>query len=196
MSQRKPNRAPKPEDIQLDISDWNAEILSRHPDHSFGCSQASTSWDCLALIYILSHFGDFYWLTEKLYRRISQKAYVANYEGEWKTVQLLLEQYPQTPQQFYELWLQEKSPEEFFGNLKRRAKRLLNGFQLRPDNPQGGNVRRPQRVRGYRDKGTLRLPHQYHGDPPVSDSKLDFRRQVGHPLIREEDDSPGEDSLN
>lgn len=188
------NRAPRPEDIQMDTSDWNAEILSRHPDHHFWISNLSSSWDCLAMIYILSHFGDFYWMTDTLYRKMSERAYVANYEGEWSIVQNFLEQYPQTPQQFYDLWLLYKSPEEFFGNLKKRAKRLSYGCHLKPNNPQGRRVRKPQRVRGYRDKGTLRLPHQYHGDPPVPEAqKLDFRGRCGHPLLREKEDFPGED---
>lgn len=179
----------------MDTSDWNAENLSRHPDHHLYCRTFSTSWDCLAMIYILSHVADFYWMTDYLYREISKKAYVANYEGEWRTVQVFLEQYPQTPQQFYELWLNYKSPEEFFGNLKKRAKRLSYSCHLRPNSPQGGRVRKSQRVRGYRDKGSLRLPHQYHGDPPVPVTpKLDYRGRVGHPLLRErEEEIPGEE---
>jgi hypothetical protein len=49
--------------------------------------------------------------------------------------------------------------------------------------PQG-RVRRPVRHRGYRDKGTLRPPHQSVVDPPEKEEKTDRRQNVGHPLLQ------------
>lgn len=188
-------RVPNPEDILLDTSDWNAEDLSRYPNHRFQMFGISSSWDCLAAIYILSHFGDFYWMTDEIYRVIGNRAYVANYQGDWKIVQDFLEQFPQSPMQFYDIWCCHRSPEEFFGNLKKRAKRLLYGFRIVSNDPPRRKPKHQERIRGYRDKGSLRLPHQYHGISPYSETpKLDLRAKIGHPILRKKEDFPGEDT--
>jgi len=143
-----------------------------------------SAWEALCLIYIVSHFGERYWVTDEIYERISNKAYQANYQGEWQTVDTFLRQYPRSPSIFYEIWLTVKSPEEFFGNLRRRAKRVAMLIKIQKRDSTSRPVRTPQRARGYKDKGTLRPPHQFHGDPPLRDGeKQDFRHLVGHPLL-------------
>lgn len=153
------------------------------PDRTIGTRNIGTSWDALCLIYILSHIGSLFWLTDTLLGRIAQKAYLASYEGEWKTVQDFLELNPQTPEEFYEIFLKYRSPEEFFGNLKKRAQRLSLLIRFYKRDPHGP-VNRTLRTRGYRDKGTYHPPHESHGEPPEKDERLDRRKLVGHPLLR------------
>lgn len=184
------SRDPNPSDIRLEVEDWIAECQSLQPDRSISFSRIGTSWDALCLIYLLSHVANLYWLTDEIHGRIAQKAYLSNYEGEWETVQDLLEQNPQTPEQFYEWFLLSHSPEDFFGNLKRRAKRLLHLVRFKKRDPHGP-VRRSNRPRGYRDKGTLRpyppLPAGVEEDEP----RKDRRKKIGHPLIYEPDEESG-----
>jgi len=185
---------PNMEDIPLKNQDWMAECLSTQPDLSLVYRGPLSSWDALCLLYLVSHVAPAYWNTESLVRRIVEKAYSSNYEGEWQTVQVFLERNPQTPKQFYELFLSYKSPEEFFGNLKRRAARLSLGIKCQKRESSRKPVRVPQRKRGYEDKGTYRPPHDDHGIPPSSDEKKDYRHHVGHPLLKGEEQEPGEDS--
>lgn len=143
----------------------------------------------------MSHLESQFWITDEIHRTMGQKAYIANYEGEWETVQVILEQYPQTPKEFYNIFLQFHSPEEFFGNLVPRARRLSRGISNKKRDPHGP-VLRSQRHRGYRDKGTLRPPHRPVVEPPERSAKIDRRKKIRHPLIREEiEDFTGEDHL-
>lgn len=180
------DRSPNPRDLSLDLKDWIAECQSLDPDHTLGIRTIGSSWDALCLIYILSHVANLFWITDDIHRRIAQKAYQANYEGEWKTVQDFLQQNPQTPEAFYQIWISYHSPEEFFGNLKKRAKRIQLIIRFKKRDPHGP-VSKSQRIRGYRDKGTYHPPHEFHGEPPEKDEKIDLRRFVGHPLLKEAD---------
>lgn len=174
------------ENLNLIDDDWIAECLSLEPDRSLSFPRTSTSWDALCVLYLLSHLESHYWITDEIHRKLAQQAYISNYEGEWENVQFILEQYPQTPKEFYDLFLKFHSPEEFFGNLVRRARRLSKGIRSKQRDPHGP-VRKVQRHRGYRDKGTLRPPHQPVVDPPLRAEKFDRRTKLGHPLLREID---------
>jgi len=178
---------PNLSDLQLETQDWMAECQSLDPDLSLVFRGPTSAWDCLCLLYLMSHVAGVYWLTEEITRQISQKAYQCDYQGEWEAVQFLLEQSISTPEEFYWKFIEVKSPEEFFGNLVPRAKRLSLGMKCFKRKPSRKPVNYPQRKRGYRDKGTYRPPHEFHGDPPEKDQKLDRRGRVYHPLIREED---------
>lgn len=183
------------EDYSLEEDDWIAECLSLGPDRSIRFPRTSSSWDALCVIYLLSHLESHYWMTDEIHRKLAQQAYNANYEGEWETVQEILEQYPQTPKEFYVIFLKYHSPEEFFGNLVKRARGLSRGIDNKKRDPHGP-VLRTQRHRGHRDKGTLRPSHP---DPVLYISygiKVDRRRNIGHPLIHEVGEaSAGEDQL-
>jgi hypothetical protein len=174
-----------PENVSLENDDWIADCQSLPPDRAIKLPTIRTSWDALVVLYVLSHLeANFYWLTDDFHRRIAQKAYSSNYEGEWETVQEILEQYPKTPKQFYELFLKRHSPEEFFGNLKRRARRVVRCMNFISRDPHGPVVR-AQRHRGYRDKGTLRPQHRPAVAPPEKiDIRIDRRPRIGHPLLR------------
>lgn len=173
---------PNPKDVRLEEDDWIAECRSLQPDRSIQFSCIGSSWDALCLIYLLSHVADLPWFTDDITRRIAQKAYASNYEGGWETVQEVLELNPQTPEQFYEWFLLSRSPEEFFGNLRKRARRLLKLLRFKKRDPHGP-VRKVNRPRGYRDKGTLRPPHRPPVVPPGEGPKSDRRHLVGHPLL-------------
>lgn len=173
---------PNGKQFALEDDDWTAELLSLQPERSLKIPRISTSWDALALLYLLSHLEASFWITDDAHRQIAQKAYLGNYEGEWETVQFILEQYPKTPKEFYQLFLMRHSPEEFFGNLQRKARRLRRGLGTKARDPHG-LVRRPQRHRGYRDKGTLRPAHRPAVEPPQKEERIDRRKSIGHPLL-------------
>lgn len=151
-----------------------------------------TSWEALCLLYLSLHFN--YWETETIVRSISQRAYQFSYEGEWTTVQQFLEAQLHTPQQFESFWKDSGRPtEEFYGNLVPFAAKLEKRLNYRDTTLQRtGKVRRPQRKRGYADKGSRRLPHERHGDPPVRE-KVDRRKLIlFHPLLLDQFTSEGE----
>jgi hypothetical protein len=180
-------RDPNPRDIRLEVEEWIAECLSLQPDRSLGISFIGSGWDALCLLYLLSHVENLYWITERIHRKIAQKAYASNYEGVWTTVQQMLELYPKTPEQFYEYFLRFYSPEDFFGNLKRGAKRLSRIVRSYKRDPHTTR-KKTKRTRGYRDKGTYVPPHRPRVEPPEKDLLPDRRKKVGHPLIHEEDE--------
>jgi len=184
------------EEYSLIDDNWIAECLSLQPDRSLRIPRITTSWDALAILYLCSHLESAYWLTDEIHRLLANKAYAANYEGEWAVVQELLETYTKTPKEFYAEFLRFHSPEEFFGNLVRTANRLKHGIGSKARDPHG-LVRKPQRHRGYRDKGTLRPAHRPAVIPPVDDERVDRRLKLGHPLVREKvvENFDGEDHL-
>lgn len=192
------NRRLTKDDFSLLDDGWIADRQSLKPERSLRVPRTTSAWEALAVLYLMSHLEQIYfWRTDETHRKLAYQAYLANYEGEWKTVQEILEQYPQTPAEFYQKFLNYHSPEEFFGNLVRLARRLSRGIDLKARDPHG-RVLKPQRHRGYRDKGTLRPPHRPAVEPPLSDSiKVDRRNRVGHPLLRMDDNEnfDGEDHL-
>jgi len=176
---------PRIDSSQVPLIDdgWIAECQSLQPDRALTLIRIRTGWDALAVLFICSHLEATYWVTEKFHREAGQKAYAGCYEGEWKTVQAVLEQNPQTPQQFLDIFLKFHNPEEFFGNLKRYAQRILRWRGSVARDPHGP-VRKSQRHRGYRDKGTLRPPHRPTVEPPEKIQREDRRLFIAHPLIR------------
>jgi len=178
-----PTNSIQSEKIYSLKGDWIAECLSLQPERSIRISYTRTSWDALVVLYILSHLEESYWVTEEYHRKIANDAYRNNYEGGWEAVQNCLEQYPKTPKEFFDWFVSCHSPEEFFGNIVKTARRKTQYMNFKSRDPQG-RVRRPVRHRGYRDKGTLRPPHQPVVDPPEKEEKTDRRQNVGHPLLQ------------
>lgn len=170
-------------EFSLVEDDWIAECLSLQPERSIRISYNRTSWDALVVLYILSHLESSYWLTDEYHRKLANDAYRNNYEGEWRNVQDCLEHYCQTPKEFYDWFVKYHHPEEFFGNIVRKAQRRTRYIDFKLRDPHG-RVQRPERHRGYRDKGTLRPPHRPPVEPPVVE-KEDRRQKVGHPLLSE-----------
>jgi hypothetical protein len=141
----------------------------------------------------MSHLERTYWITDEIHRRIAQMAYRFNYEGEWRNVQIALEHYFQTPKEFYEWFITAHSSEDFFGNIARPAQRLAEYIDFKERDPHGP-IRRPQRHRGYKDKGTYVPSHRSHRNLPSEEetSKEDRRPYIGHPLLHEKDPPPVE----
>lgn len=180
--------SPEHEDVILEIDEWIAECQSLHPDLHLDINLNLSAWDSLVLLYILSHISSTYWITDNLIRKISQRAYQFNYEGEWKTVQDFLETELQNPKMFYDKFVEMRDPCEFYGNLKRRAYRILRIIRKKK-REKSGKVIYPQRKRGYKDKGTLRPFHRPAIIPPYSEDKVDRRLRVFHPLITESEEN-------
>lgn len=165
---------------------WIAECQSLSPDRSLRLPTFSSSWESLTVLYLLSHIERVYWLTDDIHRRIAEMAYRYNYEGGWRNVQIALERYCQTPKEFHDWAMTIMSEEEFFGNIVRPARRLAEHIDFRLRDPHGP-VRRPQRHRGYKDKGTYVPPHRRYRHLPSdeTDERIDRRKNVGHPLLKE-----------
>ena len=147
-------------------------------------AQFTKPWEALKLIYLSIPYKA--WETEVLIRTIAYRAYSNNYNGQWRIVQELLEAELQSTEQFLEIFLKYKSKEEYYGNLLHNIKKYEKYFLLKvTQGTDNRPVKRPQRKRGYADKGSRRLPHEYHGDPPISREREDRRKKVYHPLLRE-----------
>lgn len=144
-----------------------------------------TSFEGICLIYLASWFEP--WQTDDLYRAIAQRCYMLNYQGEWSEVQRLLEEPINNPQDFYNCFIKKHSPAEFFGNVVKVSIRVeINLIYLDPEKPDRRKVRKPQRHRGYRDKGTYHYPHEKHGERPEPSEREDRRKLVRHILLEEE----------
>lgn len=147
------------------------------------------SFDALCAAYLASFFKP--WENDVLIRHLAQLAYRGNYKGRWITLQAMLEDGIQSPERFQERFIELRGPNEFYGNLLPRARKLERRLQQK-DLLEKNNrpVQRTLRHRGYRDKGSRRLPHEFHGDPPVKPNRDDRRHLVNHPLL----DFPGGES--
>lgn len=150
--------------------------------------------EALILIYLSTYFP--YWSTDKLIDSIRQKCFYQNYEGKWEIVQEFLELDLQTPEQFEKEYISRKGAFDFFGNFLRESYRLSLILKIRDlSKPSKHKVKKPVYRRGYKDKGSLRLPHENHGDRPISSiERVDRRQKVMHPLLRENFLAVGDDA--
>jgi hypothetical protein len=71
---------------------------------------------------------------------------------------------------------------DFFGNILNTEKMIQCLFTIRPIYSPTHAVKRPQRHRGYRDKGTLRLQHEIHQDWSATDeqNQIERHREIAH----------------
>jgi hypothetical protein len=169
---------------------YSAETSTAYSDSSqrvISCRcNITKSWEALVLLFYLINSNYQYWETDVVYQTINQRAYACNYNGEWRTVQKLLCTEPQTPEQYKQVFLQDHSPEELYGNIlhpdiqKRMARRIIEKDLTKSSNHK---VRETQRKRGYTDKGSRRLPHEYHGEPNTPKEREDYRSQIKHPIL-------------
>lgn len=166
----------QPSTVYSELSEWTCQITK--------ASEAQK-----VLFWILSRENEERtpWLTEKVYRVIAYRAFINNYLGEWEIVQAMLETKPQTYEAVKKKFLEYHSYSAFEGNYRCSRSEISRWLWKKPiGSTRQGTVRYPQRKRGYTDKGSRRLPHQYHGIPPYSDEKEDRRHLVQHPLLYEE----------
>lgn len=179
-----PAKVPQNPEVKL------AQSLARCSNHAAEVRKIHlniyNSFEAKVAIYLSTYFKP--WETDSLIRHIAQMAYSRNYQGEWKTVQELLETELQTPEQYRKKFFELRSAEEFYGNILRLAQKFVDSRRFYITDEQKEKVhrvKRPQRHRGYRDKGSGRLPHEKHGEPPVKPDREDRRPLVNHPLLRE-----------
>lgn len=174
-----------PEELRAKIAELQS--LYSDPNCYYDIRASITSArDCLSLIYLMTYFR--FWETESIIKAIAQNAYAKNYEGEWSNVQEFLEYKDLTTEQFEAYYIQRYGAHDFFGNFLKRSVRISRTLKFNDRNKKDTRpVRKPQFRRGYNDKGTLRLPHEYHGERPYSDNtnRIDRRKQVAHPLLSE-----------
>lgn len=121
-----------------------------HPD------QLKKARSCRLCIIAASFIGFETKDKEALYERISKIAHKYKYEGEWAQVEKHL-RLPLTPYLHLSLFLQDRTLNDFYGNDFKLLKRALRSFKVyNPYLPSSAKVKKPQRKRGYDDKGHLR----------------------------------------
>lgn len=162
-----------------------AVTSARHPATIEMRYNVRNAYESLALLLILSAFADEPWKTEVVIRTIAQTAFAQRYSGKWRQVQEILELENPTPDSVVLKLLEFMSIDDFFGNLVPRAKVIWRTMKFL-DTTQKCNrpVIKPQFRRGYRDKGSRRLPHELHGLPPSHPPEVDRRHKVSfNPLV-------------
>jgi len=177
-----------------------AETSARYSDPRVELrANVTSARSALSFLLICSWFGNEPWRTEVLIKTIAQAAFAARYAGKWKLVQTLLELEPESfnPETVIATLLAQVSPYEFYGNLVNDALAFYRSIQFRDTTKHPSRrVRRPQFRRGYRDKGSRRLPHEQPVDPPTRPPLTDRRHKVHcNPLLelRRAEDSLSED---
>lgn len=144
--------------------------------------------DSLVILFILSLMELKDWQSEKVINQIANKAYCGNYQGAWLEVQEYLEIQELSTEKFLQKYLQRHSVNELFGNLIPQARIRFKYFAKTRDlsvyQEDTRKVTRKIRHRGYRDHGTLRLPHEIHGDPIPPKSREDKRGRVANQLVK------------
>lgn len=178
-----------------------AETSARYPNPKLRELRANvtSARSALSFVLICSWFGDEPWKTEVLLKTCAQRAFAARYTGRWKLVQILLELEPEsfTPESVVATCLKYMSPQDFYGNLVPSTLAFFRSVQFRDmTKPSKRRVERTQFRRGYRDKGSRRLPHESAVALPSSPPSTDRRHKVHcNPLIvlRKAEDSLSED---
>lgn len=158
---------------------------ARHPATDELRTNVRSALDAVALLLIISAYSDEPWRTEVICRTIAQRAFAQRYSGKWRLVQEILEQENPTPETVILQILQHMSLDDFFGNLVPRACGLWKQVRFKDMTAKDTRpVVRPQFRRGYRDKGSRRLPHELHGEPPSRPPQTDRRHKVHfNPLV-------------
>lgn len=119
------------------------------------------------------------WQTDQEVKFFASLCYKFNYNGKWGTFQEILER--TTNFEEFEVVAREKLGDfTYFGNLLPLVRLYMRTVQVRKDSKK--RVRKPQRKRGYDDKGTLRPSHQ-RGRNFSQPEKEDRRDYVKHPLL-------------
>ena len=111
--------------------------------------------DCRLLLVAISFIGMNEVSSGTIYQRIAKIAHRARYEGEWQFVANQLQIAP-TPAYQLECFLSDRSLNDFFGNDIHRLKKMIRRITVyNPYLSRRTRVNRPQRKRGYDDKGSL-----------------------------------------
>lgn len=146
------------------------------------------------LLYLITFQKEIpYWENEKIYRTLTNRAFLANYQGKWHLVQEILELENPTLETVYQKWTEKGGSFRSFQSLFKKV--ILKEEYYRSPLDPTLIVVRPQRKRGYDDKGSSRLNHEHHGIPGKEDfgepgektERIDRRNKVAHPLIEKDE---------
>lgn len=122
--------------------------------------------------------------SERIIRWISNLCYRHQYQGKWKQVQDLLENVLDFSDYRSYITSEIMSPNDYYGNLEKLIYCYLRLLEPKTEGANYGKIRRPQRKRGYNDKGNLR-PSWMKRKVAVPDDREDRRPLVLHPLVGE-----------
>lgn len=120
----------------------------------------------------------------KLKEEMAARCYKNNYQGKWSIVQEFLELKNDYLYNQFILLQRHFSNQDIFGNILQLVDKIAPTIKLVEDRPNKRPVKRPQRRRGYNDKGTLRFSHERHsawtwtGENP---ERIDRRDKVSAP---------------
>lgn len=125
---------------------------------------------CLALLVALefsSGTGDYYRM-EPLRQHIANKAKRYSYQGRWSDVKSYLETVkPQVLRESLSFLLNIMSLDDFFGNFLPLLKKFWRNIEVKVQRTLASwelpRVKYPKRKRGYDDRGSRSLAHEFHG---------------------------------
>jgi len=145
--------------IQDQIKNTEAENTSSYSDillWKFNGNLYQKARDTKLLVIAIAFMG----LPDDQQNRIRQRAHkiaeFKNYQGEWAEVEELLQLQHNIPGKILTWYLTKHSIEAWFGNdLKRIIKIIATARTFNPYLPTKKPVKKPQRKRGYNDKGSL-----------------------------------------
>lgn len=122
----------------------------------------------------------------KIRQRAHKIAEYYRYQGEWNLVEELLQLNNNAPGSILQWYLTRHSVESWFGNdLNRMIKLLQTGKTYNPYLSHKQKVKKPQRKRGYADKGSLsavdKLPIEYWIKPRSTTETKDLQQNSFFP---------------
>lgn len=149
--------------------------VKRIAENTPGCSDHSKRIDCelrsareyIALLLVLPLLcpARNFFCIQTLIGKIHQKAVHYQYQGDWKIVGELLQQDHFSVYQRWTTVSKELTDEEWFGNLLPLMVRVVKAIRFKKQyifqTERSSKVRKPQRKRGYSDKGSLRPSHRW-----------------------------------
>lgn len=176
----------------------SSEFLSRCSDPSkyiFTIQHPRTGLQAIAAYgAILAMSQDNIFLIEDTVKALAQRAFLQNYQGTWKKLQEFLEE-TITTKEFEEKMFLSFGPYDIYGNILPEIARQMSGIKAKPRDPNKNTfVKKAQRRRGYRDKGTLRSVEDKArcaaniliATVEGAHTRQDRRFEVKHPLLHKE----------
>jgi hypothetical protein len=142
-----------------------AEFTPRCPDPVFKIKYegAYEALGAILIVSIIIHTREQY-LRYEFHEKVAEEAYRNNYQGKWKQVQELLELENMNFNSYFNWFLENFSKEDIYGNIVPLINRIIKTIKVTNRKFRKPRVRYPEYRRGYRDKGTLRFPHEIHSD--------------------------------
>lgn len=137
----------------------------------------------LIAVYVGSSSREEYVLY-KFTEEMASRCYKNNYQGKWELVQDFIELQPHTLYNILEFLEDHFSYCDLYGNILPLVEKLAKSLKVGRQRPNNGRVKKPQRRRGYNDKGTLRLNHEHHSLWTWSgpnEERLDRRSKISYP---------------